>query len=111
MTTESAQRADVQVIELRLADHEQVESLIHGVSHSVALLASLTGDERAALPVTAQAAIDALFAACRGLGAEPPQNLEPRGSVILEWAPARGDARAMPGWQTAVFDAISGQQI
>lgn len=101
----------VQVVEIKLADSEPVQSLLSNVAASVSLLAGLSDEERAALPERVRAGIDALFSAAEGLDCQPPRNSVMYGTVILEWPKAAGDGRIMPGWRTSVFDALTGEPI
>lgn len=41
----------------------------------------------------------------------PLTDLTPRGSIIIEWAPPRANGGPMPGWDTKVYDAATGDEI
>lgn len=97
-------------IEVTMADFKEVRALFDGTADALKQFAALTEDEKAALPAAAQAGIDSLAAACQGILAQP-RDLTPYGSVIIEWGPPRGEGRAMPGWDTSIYDTATGDQI
>jgi hypothetical protein len=103
------------VVEVRIADHEKVQALFDGAAAALSRFADLGDEDKATLPQPAVEGIEALAAACAavlGEDAPPPlRDLTPCGSVIIEWAPPRGAGRLMPGWDTKVYDTVSGDEI
>lgn len=98
------------VIEVAMADFEEVRALFDGTADALKRFAALTEDEKAALPAAAQAGIDSLGAACQGILAKP-RDLTPYGSVIIEWGPPRGEKRPMQGCMTSIYDTATGDPI
>lgn len=103
--------AEPAVVTVEIADHPQVRALFHGVADALDLFARLSDAERDALPQDARAAIKALTGTCEAVGGRTVSDLTPYGSVIIEWAPPRGEKRPMVGWDTAVYDAATGEML
>lgn len=96
-----------EVIEVKVADGEFLE----GVASALEQFGKLAEDDLAAMPQAARDGIETLANAARTMNLRKPRNLAPHGSVIIEWAPPRGEGRPMPGWDTAIYDTATGELL
>jgi len=100
--------ADV-AVEVQIADSEQFQALMRSLVSAAESFATLSDEERAALPRAARAGIDILIAAAQPGGGSDGEDRAFCGRVIIEWPPPRNGILA--SWGCAIYDAETGKPV
>jgi hypothetical protein len=100
--------ADV-AVEVKIADSEQFQALMRSLRSAAESFATLSDEERAALPGAARDGIDTLIAAARPESGSDEEHRAFHGRVIIEWPPPRNGILA--SWGCAIYDAETGKLV
>jgi hypothetical protein len=100
--------ADV-AVEVKIADSEQFQALMRSLVSAAESFATLSDEERAALPEAARNGIDTLIASGRPEGSSGEEHRACHGRVIIEWPPPRNGILA--SWGCAIYDAETGAPV